>query len=203
MKTFLSILMLIAGITFYAKGAEEVLLWQTTESTTVDGGDIFSFLEIYPIDEDNWNAVRVVVTGGQLSEPIYLPIYFDLIEEDGEFGVELMDNGSGYWGVGNPTGIQSKFPVVDEMLFQLEMGHNVWDYNLDDAVWTTIAVSDTATYEYLRQQYIYETFDIAPQTAKPWNPNFHVVVPEPNTNLLLLFGLSILLLKRKSTFVVK
>lgn len=94
MKKILTIFLLLAAV---VKG--DVLLWQVDETTTVDGGSIYTFLSPYVVDEDNWNAARVKVTGGNLSEPIYLPItYGPGQNEDGAWGVEICENESGYWG---------------------------------------------------------------------------------------------------------
>ena len=75
MKTFLSILMLIAGITFYAKG-EELMFWMVDETAKVDNEDILIFLSNYPEDDMHWNAARIKVTGPGIGTR-YLNTYWE------------------------------------------------------------------------------------------------------------------------------
>lgn len=195
-------------------GNGDVLYWQITDAAKVDNETIVSFVEPYGTYEEElpsgdmyigYNvAARVKVTGGNLSESVYLPLYFgDGISEDGEFGVDFSPNNGRYWGCGVPTGNQSPLDGVGygsemfmECAFQVELGEITWDEVADTLDWTTIAKSDTFAASQL-SQYIHERFDIAPPNLDIWTPMVFHTIPEPNSGLLLLFGLAPLLLTRK------
>jgi len=141
-------------------GAGDVLLWTVDESTTVDGTLIQNFLQSYPTTEDNWPAARVKMISSDGTSSRVLDIYWgDGIQEDGNWGVELSDPGSGYWGAGAPIGMQSETgyhtlgtiqgelhgdilsypPEVMEILFIMELGYNSWNDDVGDYVWETLA----------------------------------------------------------------
>ena len=201
-------------------GKGDILLWQVTDSTTVDGDLIQHYLVPYPSTEDNWPAARVKLVSIDGSSRILKywgeDEYGNKVEWDGDWGAELMDIG-GYWGTGNPTGNQSETgyntihriqdpsspnypPEVMEALFIMELGYNSWDDNAGEAgdyVWQTLAQSAPEKYEDLISQHMYAPGDIAPLIATPWSPNFYSV-PEPTTFLLLLLGFGILALRRNN-----
>lgn len=181
-------------------GEPDVLYWQVTDNATVDGEAIQVFLSLYPTTEDEWSAVRVRVTGGNLSEIVYLGIYAGAGEVwDGTDGVELGDNGSGYWGAGVPTGVQSPFEreFAEECLFAIELGHNVYDAAMDVISWETLAETDDFYLSTLHE-YLYTRFDLWPPTTGIWTPDmFHSPVPEPKSGLLIAIGISFLALRRK------
>ena len=87
---------------------------------------------------DTTLAARVRVVGGELTEDVFLDIYLEESERwEGDFGIDFSDPGSGYWGVGNPTGMQgplSRFSSA-EYSFMIEIGN--YDWNNDS--WTTVA----------------------------------------------------------------
>lgn len=177
----------------------DVLVWMVTDAATVDGQGIMAFLSPAIVDDDNWNAARVKVTGAGLSEPMYLDIYVgNGWTESGEYGVEAGDNGSGFWGCGVPVGNQS--PLYGEMsaeaMFSVELGHNVYDELGDDVTWTTLAESDAFARSAL-ENYIYEQFDMNPPSNGIWSPlEFHTV-PEPDAGTLAVLGVAFLLLLRR------
>lgn len=106
-------------------------------------------------------------------------------------------------GAGVPVGIQSQFEISEigmEALFILQVGHNEWNSELNDAVWNTLAESDPKLYQELYLPHMYEEFDINPARYTPWNPSLHSVTPEPSSDILFLIGLSFLLLKRPKSF---
>ncbi len=198
---FLSVAMMLMA--FVSHGEDEVLYWMVTDGATVDNQNIMVFLQDYVVDEDNWNAARVRVTGGGYESPFYLAVYFGNGEfEDGAFGVELYDNGSGHWGAGVPTGNQSPFgrELLEECIFTMELGHNAWDALSGEVSWVTLAESDSLAYAYL-EEYIHERFDLNPPTTGIWTPmDFHTV-PEPNSGVMFLFGAAALVLRRKNGIV--
>ena len=178
---------------------DEVLYWMLTDDATVDGNSVFLYLSPQACDDDNWNAARVVVSGGNFAEPIYLDIHMgEGWTESGEFGVEIGDSGSGFWGSGVPTGNQSPLgkELLEECLFVMEIGHNSYDEISDLVNWTTLAVSDSFEKTVL-EQYIYHRFDINPPETGIWTPMVFHEVPEPNTFFLFVFGMNSLVLKRK------
>lgn len=128
-------------------GASDILRWQVNENTTVDGISIQQFLVPYPSDDDHFPAARVKLVSSDGTSSTILRIYFgDGIWEDGELGMELSDPGSGHWGAGAPTGMNSETghntirraqdmfspnppslennPDVMEALFVMELGYN-------------------------------------------------------------------------------
>ena len=189
-------MMLTAAV---AHGEDEVLYWMVTDGATVDNQGILYFLQDYVVDEDNWNAARVRVSGGGYSSPFYLAVYFGNGDfEDGTYGVELFDNGSGYWGAGVPTGNQSPFgrELLEECIFTMELGHNSWDALSGEVSWVTLAESDSLAYAAL-QEYVYQRFDLNPPTAGIWTPTEFHAVPEPTVAMLYLLGGAFLVLRRK------
>ena len=199
-------------------GHGDVLYWQVNENTTVDGGDIQLFLVPYPSTEDAWPAARVKLVSSDGTSSRILDIYWgNGFQEDGRWGVELSDPGSGYWGAGAPVGIQSDTgyhtigtiqgtlhgetpsypPEVMEALFIMELGYNEWNDGVGDYVWRTLAESAPELYRDLVGKYMYEQFDISPGPDHVWTPNFYTT-PEPSTSLLCIIGLGLLLLKRKT-----
>lgn len=208
------IVILLSCLTFL-NGSGNVLYWQVTEDATVDRGNIKDFVESFGTYEGelpngdtyiSYNvAARVKVTGGNLSQPEYLRIYFGDGEfEDGSLGLDLAPDTGGYWGLGVSSPVQSSVEeygygseLFKEYAFMVELGELTWDDVAKDLNWTTIAQSDEFAAEML-SQYIHERFELAPPSLAAWNPNFHTV-PEPSTSLLCLLGSSLLILRRKNT----
>ena len=195
-------------------GVSDTLYWQVTDAATVDGRSIYSFVESYGTYNDvledgtpyvGYNVgARVKITGGNLSQPEYLNIYLgNGWFEDGSVGVEFSPDTGGYWGIGNPSAIQSSIEeygwrseLFQEYSFMVELGELTWDDVAENLDWTTIAQSDEFAADQL-SQYIHERFDIAPPNLATWNPLIYHTTPEPNSLLLMLFGTGLLLLKRK------
>lgn len=204
----LTALVLACAISLFGYG--DVLLWTVDENATVDGvSSIYSFLSPVPDDDLHYPAARVKISGGGLSEPIYLDNYWeeegaDHAELDvggGYYGVWAGDPGSGYYGVQLQ---QSYVPseLASEALFSIEVGKMTWD---DDTymsgVFEVLAESDKYTYEQLiANNYIYETFSIAPP-GTDWTPMSYHTTPEPSTSIMCIIGLGVLMLKRKTNNV--
>lgn len=196
-----------------AFGLDEVLYWMVDDTSVVHYGDgtTISLPLLVPEAIDTTLAARVRVVGEELSEDVFLNVYSDGEVWSTDLGIDFGDPGSGYWGVGNPTGMQSPLtggmapdhPYISvregqpEYSFIIEIGN--YDWNEDS--WTTVAHSQAYTHsELLTSSYIYESFDINPPTTKIWNPHdYYASVPEPNGSLLVLVGAAMLLLKRKKT----
>lgn len=196
MKKVLAIL--VCMLAFASFGVDEVLYWMVDDAAQVHyhDGSLAPILELVPDAIDTTLAARVRVVGGNLLDDTFTDIYIGDGERwPGDGGIDF-DNVGGYWGVGNPTGIQAPITSFSsvEYSFMIELGN--YDWNNDS--WTTVASSRPANYSSL-SQYIYTTFDINPPTTGIWNPrDFYVPIPEPNSGLLILVGFGILCLKRKS-----
>ena len=78
-----------------------------------------------------------------------------------------------------------------EFAFIIELG------NYDGSSWSTLALSETASYgDLVAQNNIVTDSDYNPMYATPWMPKSYVV-PEPNSGLLVLVGVALVMLKRK------
>ena len=107
------------------------------------------FISQIPEDDLNNPAARVKVSGGGLSEPIYLDNYYRF--EDSDYAE--LDVGGGYYGVwidaGGIQAQQSHVPseLAMEALFSIEIGQMNWD---DDSymsgAFQVLAESDKYTY---------------------------------------------------------
>lgn len=192
------------------RSADEVLYWMVDDTSVVhysDGRDI-SMPMMVPESIDTSLAARVRVVGGGLTEDVFLNVYLGEGEYwTTEWGIDF-DDPDGYWGVGNPVGMQSpltggmapEHPYISvkegqpEYSFIIEIGN--YDWNEDS--WTTVASSRPYTHsEFLTSQYIYESFDMNPPTTKIWNPHDYYAVPEPSAGILFLIGGTLLMLRRK------
>ena len=153
---------LTAGMVL-AAGENDVLYWMVDDSATITTdtesgatatiGRFFENVKSYsPFENLNTGegsafAARIRVTGGDITEPVFLMLHLsDGTTESGELGIWLGDNGAGYWGAGVPTGNQS--PVGDyavgtpEYNFIVEIGNVQWNETLGTASWIeTIAAS--------------------------------------------------------------
>jgi hypothetical protein len=86
-----TIAVLLAFMSISLAGFGDVLLWQVTESTLVDGSSIQQFLVPYPSDYDHFPAARVKLVTVDGSSKI-LPIYVGGgVWEDGDWGMEIAD----------------------------------------------------------------------------------------------------------------
>ena len=199
----LTALVLACAISLFGYG--DVLLWTVDGDATVDGeSSVYTFLSPVPDDELHNPAARVKISGGGLSSPIYLDNYSfpdeyaDTMELDvggGYLGVWVGDIG-GYYGVDYQ---QSHVPteLAMEVLYSIELGRMDWD---DDTymsgAFQVLAESDKYTYEQVRE-HMYPTFDLNPPVTD-WKPMSYYSVPEPNSFILLSFGICLLGLRRKS-----
>ena len=195
---------------------EQVLYWMvdSTAKVSLDDGSpsltIQEYFARYPTDENSGFAARIRVTGGDITEPTFLSLYYlddqgNIQLEPGNIGVEFFDN-AGYWGAGVPTGNQSPSSNyahgTPEYTFVVELGNISWDGAT--ASWVeTIADSGTALgySDLVSAGYIHESFDLNPPAGQIWMPTDFNEVPEPSGGLLLLVGGGLLLLRRRKTGV--
>jgi len=180
-------------------GYDRVLLWMVDDTAKVhcSDGSIRQITEFVPSDEGSSLAARVRVTGGNINKDTFLSLYVDDGGScSGDMGSDFGDFGSGYWGCGVPVGNQS--PITDfarsEFNFIIELGHYSYDESNDTESWTTIASSDSYSYDSLTG-YTYQTFDVSPPDYDVWNPHDFYIVPEPKSCLLMLIGTTIMLLR--------
>lgn len=193
---------------------EEIMFWEVDDSVHVDNIQIRNFLDATQAgisswdDANDWFAVRVKVSGGNLSLPMFLTIWGE--DEygnpelwDGEWGAELNEGGDGRWGSGH-FGTQSSLKTLDdelmeECIFQMELGHATWDD------FYVLAYSDVYSQDELANGiHTYERGSIAPPGYTPWMPTqFYTInpyippIPEPSISLLVFIGIGLLGLKRK------
>ncbi len=193
------IVLLLCMFMSIAYAVDEVLYWMVEEDTVVHYQDRTSqhMSMLVPENTDSSLAARVRVVGGNLTEDTFLNLYAGNGEVwDASMGIDFGDFGSGYWGCGVPVGNQA--PMSDfaspEFSFIMEIGN----YNWNDDNWTTVASSASQSYNSLAEKdYIHYAFDLYPPSNKVWSPkDFYAPVPEPNTGLLILIGVSMLALKR-------
>jgi len=155
---FKKLLALVMIYTISFCGFGDILMWQVNETTKVDGGDIQCFLVPYPSDEDHFPGARVKLVSSDGTSSTILKIWYVNPDdppsrwEDGDWGVELCNTGSGRWETGwvqSETGyntintIQNQMsgnnlpypPEVMEILIVMELGYSSWDDDLGDYVW--------------------------------------------------------------------
>ena len=78
-----------------------------------------------------------------------------------------------------------------EYAFIIELG------NWDGSNWSTLALSETASYaDLVANNHIDTSSGYNPNPITPWNPTPYVV-PEPSSGLLLLVGAALLALRRR------
>lgn len=195
--------------------AEEVLYWMVDNTARVSLGDgstamsIGDYFARYATDENASFAARIRVTGGDITAPTYLGLYYldpdtgVIGIDDGELGVEFGNSG-GYWGAGVPTGNQSpsgSYSAGDpEYAFIVELGNVAWDDDAGTASWVeTIAESEARGYNSYLGGYIHPTFDVNPPEGEKgiWLETSFKEVPEPSGGLLLLAGSALLALRRR------
>jgi hypothetical protein len=121
---------------------------------------------------------------------------------DGTYGAELFaDTGDGHgWGTGN-WATQSPIDDIDDLILNecriiAELGHNTYNYDIDDADWQTLAISKSELIdESFKRTYVYDS-PIPPPTYSQWTPIDFYTVPEPASGILFLVGTSLMMLKR-------
>ena len=205
MKRLIALLLCMFMSIAYA--VDELMYWMVDETATVDGTSISTFLVDYPEDDTHWSAARIKVTGPGIGTR-----YLDNLQNWGsgweaafpaEEGVALSDAGdgrgmsTGNWATQSPLAFDGlSEELFTEAMFSVELGYITLDEVLDVVDWVTLAQTDPVAKSALTS-YLYERGTLAPYPDGQWVPTtFHTSVPEPNTGLLILIGISMLALKR-------
>ena len=87
--------------------------------------------------------------------------------------------------------------MMQEYMFMIELGQDVWNSLIEDYNLNPLAYSDTVEGQWLKDRYTAENGSLAPPTYMPWTPMNYHTTPEPSSLLLMLFGTALLLLRRK------
>ena len=138
------------------------------------------------------NAARVRVEDGQ-NNSSYLQLYAQNdrgIWELTEYTGVWTDDGNeppAWTGTGWVPASLGSFNS-SQYSFLIELGY------LDAGTWTTLAVSEAASYNNLTQHI--SLGGVGTQTQTPWAPSAYAV-PEPSSGLLLATGAMLLLLRRR------
>lgn len=192
-------------------------------SASVDGdSDVYTFLAPMPYDEDNAYGARVVVKSADGQVLQYLDVY-----QDGQSWGWDMDIGhpdEGYVGTPWNQSIVSE-ELLQECYFQMQIGHDVWNYSTEEYDWTTILYSDNVKPSPMghtlagdvqdgsnytldgQHENTYKQGSLSPLTALPWTPEaFYTIAPpidapEPSSGTLFLLGTALLFLKRRKSSV--
>jgi len=224
-KIAFAAMLLVGGS--YVK-AEDILFWQVDESTLVDGIAISTWLMASPYVSDSMDdyfAARVKTIQGASSR--ILDFWYDNPDdppkrwEDGSWGISVADADGAVYNMGevhgtgevqSGTGYKTWHSTTDDPASSLddiaaldvrvvmELGYNSWSDGANDYVWQTIAASDPELYSELRNLHMYGQGTIGPWSATPWQPNLFTNpnVPEPDSFVLVLLGLGLLMLLRKT-----
>lgn len=148
---FLATIVLVA---FAFAASADVMLWTVDANAIVDGSsDIFTFLTPMPYDEDNVYGAKVAMKDSNGNFIRYLDNYFDYGGGDTEWSNMDVDIGHPSDSQVGVSWMQSKMSNDElmEMAFQIELGHNIWNYATEMYDWTTIAKSDTVEGQWLLQ----------------------------------------------------
>lgn len=199
----------------FVKG--DTLWWQANNTATVDGQDIFSFVnsfgtwtEIDPDTGEEFSGYNICarltctfVDGRKEVVPTYLNFgnsweqwdYVDFLDDCG--GGRSF--GTAHWGT---QSMLHEIPgysydILDEIAFQVELGILTYDDVLDIVDFNTIAESETASGKYLAngvRSIFWGGVNVPAQNQ--WTPvNFHTI-PEPSLAMLFFIGTSLLVLRR-------
>ena len=178
-------------------GEGDVLLWQvdiydtaSIDGSTADGG-VYTYLS-----QRYDNELGAVVVACDSSGNVIAPLM--LVQEPEFSDIPLNDE----YGALNPwqnQAIQSWMPesVTQEMLFQMYVGTYDDDWNFTPRLYSNYAPLDEIN------KHTHEIGQLSP-IAGDWAPidfytvNSHPPVPEPSSGILILLGVCILGLRRKT-----
>ena len=191
---FLALLAAILMVNCISRG-DSVLWWMVDDPVimAMDGITSAGNASTYVSPEGyTVNSARVRVDDGQNTS--YLQLY---AQDDG--GVWQLTQYTGVWtddGEEPPTWTGTGWVPASlgsftdsQYSFLIELGY------LDGGTWTTLAVSEEASYNNLAQHISLGGVGTQPQVA--WAPSAYFAVPEPSSGLLLATGAMLLLLRRR------
>ena len=91
--------------------------------------------------------------------------------------------------------------MLEEYMFMIEIGQDVWDGLINDYNWNPLAYSDTVEGQWLKNKYTVENFSLGPPMYSDWTPmNYYTYAsPEPSSALLCIIGFGVLMLRRKTS----
>ncbi len=198
MKSLIRILLpcVLLGASVLVSGAAMadglmVLWWQV--------GDAEDFSE----DGESLKNVKVTLANGETTSAYDLGVYEARIRET--------STGT-YLGMLDPEDVSETSFTFESMFVPTVWQADITDFasdsagyafvielgNYEDGTWSTLAISETATYgDLVSSHAIVDTnLGIDPSVLAPWNPTSYVV-PEPNSGMLVLVGAVLLVLRRK------
>lgn len=200
---YIFVLLFLSTYVFAWDGHDTTLYWQLKDpGSSVDGGSsVYTFLSIEKPDDDLGVRIAAYDVNGNLIKylnPVYE--YEDHTKEIWEYNDAYIGTGSSIYDTRYQQAYYGRSDIA-EVLFQMQIG----EYDENDNFISFLYSNN----EYLRRDNWYDWGQIDPGQMD-WSPTEFFTVnpvmpeaPEPNANRLFLLGLSVLLLKRKSTFVVK
>lgn len=196
------ILVVIAAMTSFG----DVLWWCITDTATVDGRDIYSFINDYgTVEEDGYTyynvGARVTCTFADRRKEV-IPIAYPDFPGERFTSADFFDGGgknsagfgTGWWATQSPLHEMNGYTgeLLNEAIFQAELGLLSYDELLDLVGFDTIAKSETVTGKYLNEQ-IKAIFagGVNVPASNQWLPytfSTYNSAPEPNSLVLLLLG---------------
>lgn len=202
MKNILVVLCFLCFNIFSTYGEDSVLWWMFDQSTEIadfswTGGQTYTIDTLTgrgEYDELKVNAIRIGAYDGD-SLIGYLSINDDFGEDHPYYQMPSYnyDTGGDSWNAGPTYANIGNYANNPSVVFQIELGN--WDSSLpENEQWRILAHSEQSTYSAL-SEYL-DTSDFEMHTTLEWTGGQYVV-PEPNNAILMIFGLSILLLRRK------
>ena len=183
---------IIFCIPFICKADYEVLWWLVDDSSSVDLYGNATTVGEYADSHDGMLFARIKAENQNTGQSSYLPFY-QLDDDAGVFPSQnegLIDS----WQV-PPL---EAFTTLEhygsvEWAFSIELG------NYENDTWTSFLVSETRSYASLSEHISSWTPGTTPIPHTPWESTYFI--PEPNAGLLMLIGIAVLSLKRKTKFV--
>ena len=201
MTRIFTILVLVAFLPFASFGwndSDYVLQWQLNDAgSTVDGSpSVYSFLSLEHPDDEIGVQIAVYDNSGNLVR------YLNPIWED-EQGTHIETEFNDWWigtgsDIGDTRATQGYYGPGDymEYVYQMQVGTYDADYNFIELLYSD--TDNAAGHWYDMGTILPPNTDWMPKEFYTVNPVVPTpVVPEPDSGILFLTGISILFLKRK------
>ena len=191
MTSFWKYLLLAFSLAIAASGRADdgpmVLWWQVgAEDDYTETGESLRNVQVEMRDGNYTTAYDIGANVARIKETS-TGTYLDILDpETGEFSLESIDVPQ-VWA----ADVSAYAAGSPEYMFVIELG------NYESGSWSTLAVSEAATYADLSGSRNIVQWDhgFSPQSGPAWNPTAYVV-PEPNSGLLVLLGTLLLALRR-------